>query len=443
MFYGEEIDGGNLLSQKNWGKYIDLIRREVVPALGCTEPIAVALAAAKAAEQINSIPEKIEVFLSKNVLKNGMSVGIPGTGLYGLEIAAAAGAVGGKSSQMLEVLKGLSSESLDKAKTLIAEGRVRIQKKAVPEVLYIEVLVSAGDENARVIIRNRHDNICLIENNGKTIFKEEESGLETGNKKDEAFKMSELDIWEFATKAPIEDLVFIMESVDLNKKISDEGLKGEYGHKVGRSFDEGIKNGLLQEDLCNNAVKRTASGTDARMAGSELPVMSNSGSGNQGITATMPVVAVAEKLGASEEQLIRSLILSHLTSIHIKSGMDRLSALCGASVAAAGASCGIVFLLGGTYKHVEYAIKNMVGTVAGIVCDGAKYSCSLKVASCVSAAVHGALLALKDISVSEIEGIVDDDIERTIVNLGRLGSVGMKETDEIILDIMMSKGVES
>ncbi len=431
------------MSQKNWGKYIDLIRREVVPALGCTEPIAVALAAAKAAEQIDSPPEKIEVFLSRNVLKNGMGVGIPGTGLYGLEIAAAAGAVGGKSSQMLEVLKGLSSESLDKAKTLIAKGRVRIQKKIVPEVLYIEVIVSAGDENARVIIRNRHDNICLIEKNGEEVFIEAQSVLKSDYKEDEVFKMSEFDIWEFATKAPVKDLVFIMESVELNKKISEEGLKGEYGHRVGRSIDEDIKKGYLREDLCNDAVKRTASGTDARMAGAELPVMSNSGSGNQGITATMPVVAVAEKIGASEEQLVRGLILSHLTSIHIRSGMDRLSALCGASVAATGASCGIVFLLGGTYKHVEYAIKNMVGNVAGVICDGAKNSCSLKVASCVSAAVQGALLALKSISVNEFEGIVDDDIERTIINLGRLGSIGMKETDETILDIMMSKGVES
>jgi L-cysteine desulfidase len=231
-----------------------------------------------------------------------------------------------------------------------------------------------------------------------------------------------------------------MEAVKLNKKISDEGLRGDYGLKVGKSLDENIVKGILQADLINDAVKRTASGADARMAGSVLPVMSNSGSGNQGITATMPVVAVAEKLGLSREKLIRGLILSHLTAIHIKSKMERLSSICGASVAATGAGCGVVYLLGGGYEHVEYAIKNMVGNVAGMVCDGAKNSCALKIASCVSACLQGALLAINNIGVTGIEGIVDDDLEKTINNFGKLGSIGMAETDKVILEIMTSKG---
>ena len=427
------------MSKRDWNRYIKLIHREVVPALGCTEPIAVALAAARAAEELGKTPEDIEVSLSRNVLKNGMSVGIPGTGLYGLEIAAAAGAVGGRSSQQLEVLKGLSPEDLDTAKTLMAEGKVKIKHKIVPDVLYIEVALRSGDEYSKVIIKDRHDSIHLIEKNGETVFRSEQVESEKDVNMEETLKMNEWDVWEFATEAPLEELRFILDSVDLNSKISDEGLRGEYGLRVGRSIDEDIQKGYLQADLCNDAVRRTAGGADARMAGSDLPVMSNSGSGNQGITATMPVVAVAEKLKVSEEQLIRGLILSHLTSIHMKSRMDRLSALCGASVAATGASCGIVLLLGGKYEHVEYAIKNMVGNVAGMVCDGAKNACALKVASCVSAAVQGALLAIKSISVSDIEGIVEDDIERTIDNLGRLGSDGMKETDNVILDIMVTK----
>ena len=428
-----------------WYDYVSLIKQEVVPALGCTEPIAVALAAAKAAEVLALPPEKIDVHLSLNVLKNGMSVGIPGTGLYGIEIATAVGALGGKSALGLEVLKDLSEDNLEKGKEMLQAGSISVHhKEAADDPLYIEVIASAGDDLAKVIIKNRHDNICFVEHNGEILL--DSTGKSTTAVPQEEIAsstvfshLSEQEIWNFATTAPIEMLDFIMEAVELNLKISEEGLRGDYGLKVGKSMDENISKGFLQSDLSNEAVKRTASGTDARMAGSQLPVMSNSGSGNQGITATMPVVVVAEKLGSNREQLIRALILSHLTAIHMKSKMDRLSALCGASIAATGASCGVVFLLGGAYEHVEYAIKNMVGNVAGMVCDGAKTSCALKVASCVNAGVQGALLAINRIGVSEIEGIVEEDIEKTINNLGKLGTTGMSETDRVILSIMTSK----
>ena len=428
------------MSSEHWSDYIALIKREVVPALGCTEPIAVALAAARAAEELGREPELVEVLLSQNVLKNGMSVGIPGTGLYGIEIAVAAGVMGGKSSRGLEVLQGLSPENLDRAKALLARGGVKVVHKNIDEILYIEVIASAGRDSARVIIRDRHDHIELVEKNGRTVYENLNEGTPGETAEEQGVPgMTERDVWDFAMNAPLPDLEFIRQAVELNRRISEEGLSGDYGLKVGKSMQENIARGLLKEDLSSDAVKRTAGGTDARMAGSDLPVMSNSGSGNQGITATMPVVAVAEKLQVSDEKMIRALILSHLTSIHMKSKMARLSALCGASVAATGASCGIVYLLGGAYEHVEYAIKNMVGNVAGMVCDGAKTSCALKVASCVSAAVQGALLAINRIGVSEIEGIVEEDIERTIANLGILGSSGMAETDKVILKIMTSK----
>ena len=432
------------MKKELWNDFIILIKQEVVPALGCTEPIAVALAAAKAAEVLGKAPEAIDVYLSQNVLKNGMSVGIPGTGLYGLEIATAVGALGGNSSFGLEVLRNLTPENLEKGKAMLKAGKVKINHKEVPDVLYIEVIVRTSDENVKVIIKKRHDNICYIEHNGKIILDSDIDKINADSTSDNPSaklleELSEKDIWDFATNVPLKKIEFIMEAVELNKKISEEGLRGDYGLKVGKSIDENIIKGFLQSDLSNDAVKRTASGADARMAGSDLPVMSNSGSGNQGITATMPVVAVAEKIGSDREQLIRALILSHLTSIHMKSKMDRLSALCGASVAATGASCGVVYLLGGVYEHVEYAIKNMVGNIAGMVCDGAKTSCALKVASSVSAGVQGALLAINSISVTEIEGIVEEDIERTINNLGKLGSSGMAETDKVILSIMTSK----
>jgi len=431
------------MKKELWNDYIAIIEKEVVPALGCTEPIAAALASATAAELLGKQPSKIEVYLSQNVLKNGMSVGIPGTGLFGLEIAVAAGAIGGNPGLGLEVLKDLTPEDVEIAQQMIVNGKLKIIHKEAAEALYIEVIAVSGKESSRVIIKERHDNIVLTEKNGSVIFQKpekSESGSDEFSSLDETLRtMSEQDIWDFSMNSPLEDISFIMEAALLNTRISDEGLRGDYGLKVGKSINENISRGILQSDLSNDAVKRTASGADARMAGLELPAMSNSGSGNQGITATMPVVAVADKLGSTKEQLIRALILSHLTSIHMKSRMARLSALCGASVAATGASCGIVYLLGGVYEHVEYAIKNMVGNVAGMVCDGAKTSCALKVASCVSAGVQGALLAINSISVSEIEGIVEEDIERTINNLGKLGSGGMAETDKMILSIMTSK----
>ena len=428
------------MSRKDWPRYIELLNREVVPALGCTEPTAVALAAARASEELGHPPERLDVFLSGNVLKNGMGVGIPGTGLVGLEIAAACGAFGGDSGRELEVLDGLTEESLAAARALVDGGGVKVAQKKIPEILYIEVIAYSGSDQVRVIIRERHDSITLVSKNGTILFQKSPEAFESPAKEDEkSVEMTERDVWDFAMEAPLEDLEFILEAARLNTLISEEGLRGEYGLKVGSSIDKNIARGFLEPDLRNEAVRRTAGGADARMAGADLPVMSNSGSGNQGITATMPVVAVADKLKKSKEELIRALILSHLTAIHIKSTMFRLSALCGASVAATGASCGIVYLLGGGYEHVEYAIRNMVGDVAGMVCDGAKNSCSLKIASCVSAAVQGALLAIDKIGVTGIEGIVDDDIEKTISNLGHLGSEGMVQTDEMILDIMTSK----
>lgn len=433
------------MNDKNWSDYIALIRREVIPALGCTEPAAVALASAKAVEVLSQTPERIEVYLCRNVLKNGMSVGIPGTGLFGIEIAAAVGALVGKSVYGLEVMKDFSPKNLKKCKTMVEEQRIAVYQKENLKTLYIEVVAFYGNEFARAVIKHRHENICFVEHNGKILLDEtallpEVTESRSGSSGSLPEAMHEKEIWEFATTAPLEMIDFIMEAVKLNKKISDEGLRGDYGLKVGKSLDENIVKGILQADLINDAVKRTASGADARMAGSVLPVMSNSGSGNQGITATMPVVAVAEKLGLSREKLIRGLILSHLTAIHIKSKMERLSSICGASVAATGAGCGVVYLLGGGYEHVEYAIKNMVGNVAGMVCDGAKNSCALKIASCVSACLQGALLAINNIGVTGIEGIVDDDLEKTINNFGKLGSIGMAETDKVILEIMTSKG---
>ncbi len=430
------------MPKKDWEKYVALIKHEVVPALGCTEPVAVALACAVAKKHLGRNPDEIEVWVSGNLMKNGMGVGVPGTGMVGLPVAAAAGAIGGDPEAKLEVLKSLTPKSVSAAKTMIDAGKVTVKVKNVPNILYVEVTLKAGSDSVTVIIKDDHTNIVSITKNGETIFQGGTSGSGGDKEWEELHKVAENmdthDVWEFAIDAPLDMIDFIYEAVELNEKISEEGLKGDYGLKVGKTMAKNIERGILQKDLLTEVMERSSSASDARMDGCELPVMANSGSGNQGITATIPVVVVAERAGANREHLIRALILSHLMAIHIKSHLERLSALCAATVAAMGASCGMVFLMGGTLKQAQYAIENMIGDVAGIICDGAKTSCSLKVSSSVAAAVKAALMGLDNIRVTENEGIVDRDVEQVIKNLGTV-TEGMRQTDKTILDIMTHK----
>jgi len=430
------------MAEKDWKRYVELIKKEVVPALGCTEPIAVALASAVGRTNLGKAPESIEVFVSANLMKNGMGVGVPGTGMVGLPIAAAAGAFGGDPDAALEVLKTLDDESLAKAKKLLEDDGVVVMVKNVPNILYVEVTLRAGDDHVTVIIADEHTNIIEIRKNDEVLFAKEQE-KEGGSGENPlhllAQTMTVEEIWDFALHAPLDMIDFIHEAAELNEKISEEGLDGDYGLMVGKTMEKNIKRGILQADLLTEIMKRSSSASDARMDGCELPVMTNSGSGNQGIAATMPVVVTAERVGANRELLIRGLILSHLMAIHIKSHLARLSALCAVTVAAMGGGCGIVFLMGGTRKQAEYAIENMIGDVAGIICDGAKTSCSLKVSSSVSSAVKAALMALDNIRVTENEGIIDRDVEQVICNLGLLGNEGMKNADKTILDIMTHK----
>ncbi|WP_207261961.1 L-serine ammonia-lyase, iron-sulfur-dependent, subunit alpha [Desulfovibrio sp. Huiquan2017] len=424
------------MSKKDWAFYRAIIDKEVVPALGCTEPITISLAAARAAETLGVLPERISVLVSGNLLKNGMGVGVPGTGTTGLDIAAAVGVTGGKSELGLEVLRDLSEEQVRQGKQLLEEGRVSVGVTDVGELLYAEVTVEAGGETARCAIAREHTAIVLVEKNGDVLLDKRQpaSVEESGD-----WPLSISDIYEYATEAPLEDLDFILEAARMNEAAAAMGLESDWGLQVGRSMDRDLAAGLRADDIISYATKLTAAASDARMEGAPLPVMSNSGSGNQGLTATLPVVAFARRRGDSEEALVRALIMSHLTAIHLKHHLGRLSALCGASLAATAAGCGIVLLLGGGLHEIESAIRNTVGDIAGMVCDGAKTSCALKVASCVEAAINAALLAMKGISIPGRDGIVADDIEACIRNIGRLGSVGMVETDKVILDIMTSK----
>ena len=425
------------MNESGRNAFLSLLRKEVVPALGCTEPIAVALAAARAAEELGRTPDRLDVAVSANLLKNGMGVMVPGTGEMGLGVAAAAGALGGKSALGLECLKDLSEETAEAARDMLAKDAVNLHLADNDELLYCLVTAFAGEESAAAELSGSHDNITRVWRNGEISFEKPDSSLQEGD--DAPWPLTLAGIYDLATTAPIEEISFILEAARMNRRVAEEGLRRQYGLGVGKMMDTQIRKHILADDLPTFATKLTAAAADARMAGVMMPVMSNSGSGNQGITCTMPVVACAIRMQSDDEKLARALMMSHLTSIHIKHHLGRLSAHCGAMVAATASACGIALLLGGGLRDMERTVRNMVGNVSGMICDGAKSSCALKVATAVSAGIQAVLLALNGTVVPGNEGIVDDDIEACIANLGRLGSTGMKEADKVILDIMLHK----
>lgn len=420
-------------------RIIALIQREVVPAIGCTEPVAVALCVAKATEVLGKCPETITARLSANILKNAMGVGIPGTGMIGLPIAIALGALKGKSEYGLEVLKDITPESVEKGKQMIAGQGIKIElKDGIEEKLYIEVVCSAGGDEATVIISGGHTNFVYAERNGQILFDHRTKAGAEADTEDVELNLNK--VYDFATTAPLDEIRFILEAKRLNKVAAERSLAGSYGHELGKTLRESrSEKHLMGDSTFTHILSYTSAACDARMAGAMIPVMSNSGSGNQGIAATMPVVVYAEDNQKTEEELIRALILSHLTVIYIKQSLGRLSALCGCVVAATGSSCGITYLMGGTYEQVAYAVKNMIANLTGIICDGAKPSCALKLTSGVSTAVLSAILAMEQKCVTSVEGIIEDDVDLSIRNLTRIGSEGMNETDKMVLDIMTHK----
>ena len=417
---------------------IKLIKREVVPALGCTEPIAVALAVTKAREILGALPDKIELGLSGNIIKNAMGVGIPGTGMIGLPIAVALGALIGRSELELEVLRDVSEESVSAGKAYIDEDRIEIllDEKA-PSNLYVDAKAFKDGHSARAIISREHTNFIYLEKDGEVLYQEaEQQGDEEEG--DDDIKLDMKTVYEFAIESPLEEIAFILQARDLNKRAAELALSGDYGHSLGAMIkNRGAR--YFGDTTVAHMIAYTSAACDARMGGATIAVMSNSGSGNQGITATLPVVAYAEDCDASEEQLIRALTLSHLTSIYIKQNLGRLSALCGCVVASTGASSGITWLMGGKFPEVCAAIKNMIANLAGMLCDGAKPACSLKISSGVSTAMMSALLAMNEHCVSKMEGIVSDDIDQTIRNLTSIGKESMMETDKQVLQIMICK----
>lgn len=429
-----------MLNKTRRDQILSLIKREVVPALGCTEPIAVALCVAKARELLGEKPEKIYLSLSGNIIKNAMGVGIPGTGMIGLPIAVALGTLIGKSELGLEVLQEVNERAVEEAKIYLDRNCIEIvHDEKAPSNLFIDTVVSAGNKSARAVISRNHTHFVYLEKNGQRVYEEE--GWQKPHHEEKADGDVPLDmktVYEFAIESPLQEIAFILKARDMNKKAAELALSQDFGHSLGSMIKKrGAR--YFGDTTVAHMITYTSAACDARMGGAAIPVMSNSGSGNQGITATMPVVAYAEDCDASDEQLIRALTLSHLTSIYIKQNLGRLSALCGCVVASTGASSGITWLMGGKYQEVCAAIKNMIANLAGMLCDGAKPACSLKISSGVSTAMMSALLAMNDHCVTKIEGIVSDDIDETIRNLTAIGKESMMETDKQVLQIMICK----
>ncbi len=422
-----------------YSEIIALMRREVVPAIGCTEPMCVALCVAYATEQLGREPEKITVRLSANILKNAMGVGIPGTGMVGLPIAIALGALIGKSEYQLEVLHDCTPEAVTRGKNFIAEGCIHIdlEEKACDN-LYVDVSCETGDNTARAIIAREHTRLVYLSRNGEVLTDERDT-LQPGTKTEEQHSLTLRKVYDFAVNVPLADIDFINEARVLNEQAAEEALKGNYGHELGKTLSRPLGKGIMGESIFSHILSTTSAACDARMAGAMIPVMSNSGSGNQGIAATLPVVVFARENHNTEEELTRALALSHLTAIYIKQSLGRLSALCGCVVASTGSSCGLTYLMGGRYEQIAYSVKNMIANLAGMVCDGAKPSCALKVSSGVSTAVLSAMLAIQGKYVTNVEGLIEDDVDRCIRNLTRVGAKGMEETDRTVLDIMTHK----
>lgn len=428
------------MKASEYSSILELLHKEVKPALGCTEPVCVAIAVARAAAEFPGLEvESVTVEVSPNILKNALGVGIPGTGLTGLPIAIALSVVCGDWSYGLEVFRNVSDEAVRKAQDFLAAGKIKVKLSPCTSILFAEACCTfEGGHTAVCIIEGAHDSIRYVSRDGECIFGEMPSDSTETSASTPDFLTLDL-IYEFARTASLSDLGLMKEEIEMNTALADEGMRGDYGLRVGRTIAYEGNRDVFGNDLVSVCMAMTAAASDARMAGCSLPAMSNSGSGNQGLTVSLPVIAAARHMGASEEELVRALTLSNLVAIHIKSYLGKLSALCGCVVASTGSSCGIIMLRGGNTVQMAAAIKNMIGSITGMVCDGAKEGCALKVASGVSCAIQSAVLALNGISVQPTDGIIDSNIEKTIRNLGIIGSSGMKQTDKMILDIMVEK----
>ena len=421
-------------SDVKYAQYLEILREELIPAMGCTEPIAMAYAAAKARHVLGKMPEKIDIVISGNIIKNVKSVVVPNTGgMKGITAAVAAGVAVGDPDKQLEVLADVKAEDIPKIAEFISNCEMTVMKASSSKLLDIDLSLYAGEDSVRLRICDYHTNIVLIEKNGEVLHEADVDG--DADSETDRSVLNVRDILDFAESVDIECVRELLEKqIEYNLAISEEGLRGEYGAAIGKTLLE-----TRGDDVRVRARAQAAAGSDARMSGCELPVVIVSGSGNQGMTASLPVVVYALDMHATHEQLLRALVVSNLITIHQKTPIGRLSAFCGAVSAGCGAAAGVAWLTEGTYEAVSQTIKNTLGMISGMVCDGAKPSCATKIASAVEAGLLGFDLYEKGKALHGGDGILKDDVERTIESVGQLAREGMRETDEEILDIMLEE----
>lgn len=431
--------------------FFRILDSEMQLATGCTEPGAIALTAAYAGAELKKRGDKAEsmvVRASANMIKNAMAAGIPGTDYTGIPYAAAIGCCVAEPKKQLEVINGVSDEVYKAAEALVGSGKIAVDLAEVPQKLYIEVAVSGGGHTAKAVIADMHTRLVLLEADGEKLF---EAGDDTAASADDDGAVSPEEIAAFLTVKnifdfcseqldPLNDPIdIIRQAIKVNSDICAEGLKREYGLAIGHNLERNCRAGVMTRDMTTNSMIITTAGADARMAGAPFSVVANSGSGNQGITTTMPVVAMAQWRDIPEDKMIRAVCMSNLIAIRIKAKFGRLSALCGASVAATGAACGITYLLGGGYDEICSTVHNMIGNVTGMLCDGAKADCALKISSCTNAAFQAAFMAMRGVRVQSTDGIVEQDVEKTIDNFALLGNEGSGPMDAAILQMMLNK----
>lgn len=427
----------------------DILRMEVAPALGCTEPVAIALSAAAAASLVSGERiEKVNVWVDANVYKNGVAVIIPGTGgLSGLETAAALGALAGDPRQKLEVLAPIGPDDVERAKALVEKGCVRVELLPDHRGLYVRAEVETPDHRAEAIIENLHDNLTTLRLDGEDQplpaaggEAAPEGGGDLNDLETWLKSLTLADLVELLDALDAEDMAFLQEGVDVNMRLAEYGLSHDSGMAVGKTMERLVRQRLVKKDVITSARILTSAAADARMGGAKLPAMSSAGSGNHGLTAILPIVAMEPFLDVDHDQVLRAVALSHIITGFVKAFTGRLSAICGCSVAAgAGAAAGAAYLLGGGLKHIAGAIHNISEDLAGIICDGAKAGCALKLSTAAGTAVQAALFALQGVNVDATDGIIATTAENTLKNVGTLTTEGMIETDRTILKIMLAK----
>lgn len=425
------------MSNVNPSVFIQWLKKEVAPALGCTEPVAIAFTAAYAAKYLNHPCDRISGFISANLYKNAMGVTIPGTTVSGVNLAAAIGAFGGNPDKGLQTLEGITEQHVELAQSLISADGVNIDVQDTPDFIHLDLTLSAAEQTCRVVVKGTHTNVVELYLNGEPQTLAQAQNSTAKNSELPTFSLREA--FDFITHAPTEDIAFILEAGRLNSALSQEGKNKKYGLNINGTFSDAVSKGLMSNDLMSKVIIDTVAASDARMGGAPVIAMSNFGSGNQGIAATMPVVTVAKHLNVDDDTLARALALSHLTAISIHSRYTRLSALCAASTAAMGSAAGMAWLFTRNLDAINTAIINMVSDITGMICDGASNSCAMKVSSVVSSAFKSVLMAMQDSCASANDGIVCDDVEQTINNLCRLVIKPMTHTDREIISIMVAK----